>query len=714
MKFINFAILIIILSMNCNTEKSKKFPYQFVKYNLNTKIIPTENMAKIDAMVQFKAMSPQNEISFLLNRVVRVNRIYLDNKEIDYQIQQNFDLTKYLDKIDSTIQKDYETAAEITLFLKDPKTEGEIKLNYDLFAKDSVNKASFSREYIAYQIKGYIGDKGLFFSPSYFWYPYLPANLAQFSITCTTPKDISVITQGHKIFEQTDIDSREVKWEINYPADAVHLVGANFEIRKEKYNSIEIYTYFFPESQDLAPAYLKACKRYLEMYEKLIGSYPFSKFAVVENFFPTGYGMPSYTLLGSQVIRLPFIIYTSLGHEITHNWWGNSVYVDYESGNWCEGLTTYFADYHYKEMKNAKDAMEYRRDIDRDFSVYVTEKYDRPLSEFKERTESASRALGYGKSAMVFHQLRRIIGDSLFTESFKQFYRKFKFKKASWQDIQETVEQVSGKDYQWFFMQWIQRKGAPKLSLTDVNIDDQKLNFTLHQSDEIFRLYVPIVLEYNDSSHTLYNVWLEKNSQQYSLPLEKKPMNLAVDPNFDVFRKLDQKEIPPTLSEIFAKENTILVLPNKCMAKKLKSYESFAKAFVEGETNISIKSYKELSEEELESSSIYILGNPQENSLWDMLNYSPIKELKIKNKSIELMDKTLPAPEDLLVLTARALDNKARNFCFIVLGDKGKIGRVGHLLSHYGKYSYLLFTSGKNSLKGVYEITESPLIYHFQ
>jgi len=40
--------------------------------------------------------------------------------------------------------------------------------------------------------------------------------------------------------------------------------------------------------------------QYLEMYEKLIGPYPYSKFALIENFWETGYGMPSFTLPGSS------------------------------------------------------------------------------------------------------------------------------------------------------------------------------------------------------------------------------------------------------------------------------------------------------------------------------------------------------------------------------------------------------------------------------
>ena len=96
-------------------------------------------------------------------------------------------------------------------------------------------------------------------------------------------------------------------------------------------------------------------RRYIALYEELIGPYPFQQFSIVENFFPTGYGFPSYTLLGSTVIRLPFIIETSLGHEIAHCWWGNGVLVDDRQGNWCEGLTTYLADYLYKERTSEEE-----------------------------------------------------------------------------------------------------------------------------------------------------------------------------------------------------------------------------------------------------------------------------------------------------------------------------------------------------------------------
>ena len=141
------------------------------------------------------------------------------------------------------------------------------------------------------------------------------------------------------------------------------------------------------------------------MYRGLIGPYPYGKFALVENFWETGYGMPSFTLLGPQIIRFPFILTSSYPHEILHNWWGNSVFVDYETGNWCEGLTAYLADHLIQEQRGK--GADYRRDTLQKYRDYVRDGRDFPLTEFRSRHSAATEAVGYGKTLMVFHMLRR-------------------------------------------------------------------------------------------------------------------------------------------------------------------------------------------------------------------------------------------------------------------------------------------------------------------
>jgi hypothetical protein len=87
--------------------------------------------------------------------------------------------------------------------------------------------------------------------------------------------------------------------------------------------------------------------------ETLIGGFPYKRFAIVENPLPTGYSMPTFTPLGQSIINLLFIVETSLDHEILHQWFWNYVYINFDKGNWAEGLTTYLADHLYEELKGS-------------------------------------------------------------------------------------------------------------------------------------------------------------------------------------------------------------------------------------------------------------------------------------------------------------------------------------------------------------------------
>jgi aminopeptidase N len=227
------------------------------------------------------------------------------------------------------------------------------------------------------------------------------------------------------------------------PVQGLALSANRFVVAEKTFGNTKAATYFFPDSAHLAKQYLDAIMQHILLYEPLFGPYPFDKFAVVENFFPTGYGFPSLTLLGSGVIRLPFIIHTSLRHEIAHCWWGNAVYVDYAQGNWSEGLTTYVADYLSREMQSRKAARVYRLQLLRNYATLVRQQEDFPLSRFHSRYAPSTRTVGYEKGAMVFHMIRRLVGEEGFWGALRDLHRNKRFQSASWTDFQKAFEHRS-------------------------------------------------------------------------------------------------------------------------------------------------------------------------------------------------------------------------------------------------------------------------------
>ncbi len=349
--------------------------------------------------------------------------------------------------------------------------------------------------------RGTIAPDGVFLDGNSGWYPRVPGTQQAFALRVQLPADWRAVSQGAG---PGDGEPGVANWSETHPQDDIHLIAAPFQLYREPADGFEAQVYLRQPDPALAQSYLDATRRYVRLYSDLIGPYPFAKFALVENVWESGYGMPSFTLLGPQVLRMPFIIQTSYPHEILHNWWGNGVYVDYGSGNWSEGLTNYLADYWL--MEQAGRGVEARRDMLKGYADYVRRDKDFPLVEFTERHGSDSQAIGYGKGAMFFHMLRRQLGDDRFKQGLRRFYADNLFRPASYADLRRAFEVASGRDLSSMFAAWTQRSGAPRLALGEVQLTQQGDGFKVTgqieqtQAAEPFPLQIPVVIDAGDRS----------------------------------------------------------------------------------------------------------------------------------------------------------------------------------------------------------------------
>jgi integrase len=249
-----------------------------------------------------------------------------------------------------------------------------------------------------------ISAKGIFLSG--IWYPR-PEQMAAYHLTATLPEGYAAISEAETIEKAVSDGATIFRFSFPHPLDSIVLIATNrYKVVKEDFCGVEIYAYFFQEDAELIPTYLEHTKKYLTLYDRLLFKFPYRRFSVVENFLPTGYSMPTFALLGQEVVRFPFIPETSLGHEILHQWFGNLVYIDYGKGNWAEGLTTFLADHLYEEEKGR--GSEYRKEVLINYQSYVNDKKEFPLKDFRERTNHSSEAIGYGKALMVLSEYKAL------------------------------------------------------------------------------------------------------------------------------------------------------------------------------------------------------------------------------------------------------------------------------------------------------------------
>ena len=396
--------------------------------------------------------------------------------------------------------------------------------------------------------------EGSFLGAGAGWYPR-PARPFSYRVRLSLPAGQRGLVPGRLLREQEPRgpDGRYVaEFAFEHPAGGIDLMAGPYVVREKLVaraaaEPLRLRTYFYPELVPLADDYLADSARYIARYEGEIGAYPFAGFSVVAGPLPTGFGMPTLTYIGAQVLRLPFIRATSLGHEVLHDWWGNGVYVDYAHGNWSEGLTTFMADYAYKEEVSADEARAARLAWLRDFASLPAGE-PQSLAEFRSRAHGAAAAIGYGKAAFVFFMLRDLIGADAFARGIRTFWREQRFRVASWADLQRAFEQASGRPLATFFAQWVRRAGAPDLRITSARLRERVLEVSFAQSDPPYALRVPLEIVGEKGSETRV-VELDRAQQTVTLPVDGSPMGLRLDPQVRLWRVLDAADLPPILRQ---------------------------------------------------------------------------------------------------------------------------------------------------------------------
>ncbi|HSG80629.1 MAG TPA: M1 family aminopeptidase, partial [Gemmatimonadota bacterium] len=554
---------------------------------------------------------------------------------------------------------------------------------------------------------GVIGPEGVYLAGSGFWYPQLDTDLIEFSISARSPEGWQVISQG----AGTSRDAEGVaRWTSEGAMDEIYLVGGPLQAFGDSAGAVETLVYLHERDEALAAKYLAATAQYLEMYRGLIGPYPYGKFALVENFWETGYGMPSFTLLGPTIIRFPFIITSSYPHEILHNWWGNSVFVDYPSGNWCEGLTAYLADHLMQEQRGGGAA--FRQSSLQRFRDFVREGRDFPLTEFRSRHDAATEAVGYGKTLMGFHMLRRQLGDEVFIAALRRFYQANRGRQASFGDLQAAFEKAAAADLSDFFTTWTQRAGAPSLAIAAIDVqvveEGYRVSGTLRQTQtgDPYPLQVPILVQ-GESATARALVSMGGREASFTIALDETPLALHVDPAFDLFRLLDPRETPPSVGQVFGEPAIVAVLPAAAAAAEQAAYRELIAAWETDNHRIRLVTDAQL-DTLPEAQSLWLFG--RDNQLLSRVLSGLSDTGTHASGSVHLAGTPIPAGDHSFVAIYRHPANVDKAVGWLALAQ-GAAQSMAQKLPHYGKYSYLAFqgAGSENTLKGQWPVNDSPL-----
>ncbi len=542
--------------------------------------------------------------------------------------------------------------------------------------------------------RGLIDTDGVFLDGASGWFPWLPGSLQTFRLHVDAPDGWRVVSQGG-----LSRDAKAFVWREKHPQDDIYLLADRYAFYRRP-GGVAMQVYLLNADAPLARRYLDTSAHYVDFYSKLLGDYPYAKFAVVENRWQTGYGMPSFTLLGSRVMRLPFILHSSLPHEILHNWWGNGVYVDYREGNWSEGLTAYLSDYLLRERK-ARGAA-YRRGALERFTNFAADGRDIPLARFISRHSESSQAVGYSKSLMLFHQIRRRLGDPAFFSALRHFYAKWKFRFATFGDLIAAFEQAGGESLADLVKPLLHGTGAPRLVLDETRLEKVDGGYRLNvrvrqkQAGPVYPLRVPVRIVFADGDSETRQIELDGRTAEALFRFERRPVSLAVDPEFQLFRLLDATEKPASLGRLFGAPRQLLILPSAASGD-LPAWRRLAKQWQDRYHNIELVSDKAIRDLP-EDAAVWILG-------WDNRFLAEAK------RRAGVGDADADRRERVALVRLDA-DNRHAPLGFIGAQGAESIGLLARKLPHYSSYGELAFDlpGVRNREKRRLPVTHSALM----
>lgn len=270
-----------------------------------------------------------------------------------------------------------------------------------------------------------------------------------------------------------------------------------------------------------------------------------------------------------------------------------------EDGNWLECITSYLTELLPAEEKG--EGWQYRKKIIIDYQSYNTSK----KGTLKEETDLSSSVISSGRGAMFFHMLENLLGEDILNSALREFIAEKKFTGASWKDIEKAFEKVSGQDLKWFFSQWLTRDEVPLLEIKDLRVIVLKgiptVSFDIIQKGQPFKFSLPVKI-ITEKGNKKKIIQIEEKKKNYEIEAEERPLRIIFDENYDIMRKLSEKEFPPVLTCLFGDEKRLVVFSEKEKEKYFTLIDIFVKkGFI-------AKEEYEVKDEDIRSSSILVIG----------------------------------------------------------------------------------------------------------
>lgn len=427
-----------------------------------------------------------------------------------------------------------------------------------------------------------VGERRYIYSGSTAWYPrgVIP-DFATATMELTVPADYGVIASGDAaddnppLYQSDDQLPKSYRFTTLQPAKYLSAILSRFwphdtpvvdvplvagttmpPVRSGVvYDGIKLAVETNPRSADLLGEYQARAKDILEFYGSIMGDlpYPTLTLALTDSVLPGGHSPAYFSVVNQPLPPTPGMMWSwgddpvafnetehfFLAHELAHQWWGQAVgWKNYHEQWLSESLSHYFAALYIQ--KDGGDAA-FMRVLEqmRDWSVRHSDDGPVYLGYRLGHIEGDARiyrALVYNKGALVFHMLRRLLGDEVFFNGVRRYYGEMRFQKAGTDDLIRAFESEAARSLEGFFDRWIHGSELPELQFdyrTEARAsgaqNETDLVLAFEQTGQIFEVPVTVTLRYRSGEVETTVVPVMEQFTEVRIPLQGELRDVAVD-----------------------------------------------------------------------------------------------------------------------------------------------------------------------------------------
>ena len=363
----------------------------------------------------------------------------------------------------------------------------------------------------------------------------------------TAPDHYQVVSNGKKI-EETNLEDhlKLTHWKeaAELPTKVMVIGVTDFAINNyADVDCIPVSTWVYPPDRDSGFSHYALAENILRWYINHIGPYAFEKLANVQSTTIFG-GMENASCIFYFEKSVNSKSLESLmAHEIAHQWFGDNVTEKDWPHLWLsEGFATYMTDL-YLENKYGKDSLKNLLRTQRAEVIAFSKDHKTPVVDTSE-SEHLMKLLNdnsYQKGAWVLHMLRRKLGDSLFWNGIRLYYKTYSGSNASTEDLKTIFENVSHQNLEKFFKQWLYEPGQPMLNVAwKYDKTNKSLSIKIEQTQKyIFEF--PLQLNFSDGKKMIAKeIDVKDKITQVKFSVLFEPNQIIVDPNVNLLFALQQ------------------------------------------------------------------------------------------------------------------------------------------------------------------------------